>query len=130
MRPAGRTFDIPGLGQRVNHQSSKPEPVRVPRFATKDWGKPAGIEEHQKIILAWCVGSILFASMLGFIFVTWRCCRERKEEDPSPLEFVCGFFALLCRKCKRKKSKASPSIEEDAQNSVELEPLQINDQAC
>ena len=114
------------LGQRNIYESSQPEPSRVARFATKDWEKSAGVEKHKKIILGWCVGSILFASMLGFICVTWRCCRERKKEDPSPLEFVCGFFALFC---KRKKPKASPSIEEAAQNSVELEPLQINDQA-
>ena len=109
------------LSQQENYQLSLPEPERVPRFATKDWGKPGDVEDHKKIVLAWCVGSLLFASLLGFIFVTWRCCSKRKADDPSPLEFVRGFFALLCR---RRKKEASNSAECDAQNSVELEPLQ------
>ena len=108
------------LSQQEGYQLSFPEPERVPRFATKDWGKPGDVEYHKKIVLAWCVGSLLFASLLGFIFVTWCCGRKRKADDPSPLEFVRGFFALLCR---RKKTKTSISAEEDAQNSVELEPL-------
>ena len=109
------------LSQQEGYQLSFPEPERVPRFATKDWGKPGDVEDHKKIVLAWCVGSLLFASLLGFIYVTWRCGRKRKADDPSPLEFVRGFFALLCR---RRKNKASNSAECDAQNSVELEPLQ------
>ena len=86
------------LSQQENYQLSFPEPERVPRFATKDWGKPGDVEDHKKIVLAWCVGSLLFASLLGFIYVTWRCGRKRKADDPSPLEFVRGFFALLCKK--------------------------------
>ena len=108
------------LSQQESYQLSLPEPERVPRFATKDWGKPGDVEDHKKIVLAWCVGSLLFASLLGFIYVTWRCGRKRKADDPSPLEFVRGFFALLCR---RRKNKASNPIECDAQNEVELEPL-------
>ena len=74
----------------------------------------------RKLFLRGVWGSLLFVSLLGFIFVTWRCCRKRKADDPSPLEFVRGFFALLCRK---KKTKTSIPAECDAQNSVELEPL-------
>ena len=108
------------LSQHKGYQLSFPEPVRLPSFATKDWGKSGNVDDHKKIVLAWCVGSLLFASLLGFIIVTWRCCRKRKEDDPSPLEFVCGFFALLCSK---KKKETSIPAEEDAQDSVELEPL-------
>ena len=108
------------LSQQEGYRLSFPEPERVPRFATKDWGKPGDVEDHKKIVLAWCVGSLLFASLLGFIFVTWRYCSKRKADDPSPLEFVRGFFALLRRK---RKTKASIPAECDAQKTVELEPL-------
>ena len=113
------------LNQQTSLQLEIPEPARMPRFATKDWGKPAPVEEHKKIILAWVVGSIFFATMLGFIVVTWRCCRKKEENDPSPLEFVRGFFALILRKKEKKEKKETPtSIEEDAQDAIELEPLQ------
>ena len=108
------------LSQRNEFQLSLSEPARVPRFATKDWEKPAAIEDHKKIVLAWCLGSALFASLLGLIAVTWRCCRKKREEDPSPCEFVRGFIALLCR---TKKREPSISAVEDARDSIELEPL-------
>ena len=108
------------LSQRNRYQLSLPEPVKVPRFANKDWGKPGTVKEHKKIVLAWCVGSLLFASLLGFIMVTWRCCRRKMENEPSPTEFPRGFMMLLCR---RKKKETSISAEQDAQDSIELEPL-------
>ena len=50
------------LSQQNGFQLDFTEPVRVPRFANKDWGKPGTTKEHKKINLAWCVGSALFAS--------------------------------------------------------------------
>ena len=95
------------LNLQTSYKMEFPEPARMPRFANKDWGTPATTEEHKKIILAWCAGSILFASMLGFIVVTWRCCRKKEENDPSPLEFVRGFFALILRRERRRKERNS-----------------------
>ena len=108
------------LSQWNGYQLSLPEPVRVPRFATKDWGKPGTVDEDKKIVLAWCVGSLLLVSLLGFIIVTWRCCRKKKENEPSPSRCVRGFLALHCG---RKKKETSISAEQDAHDSVELEPL-------
>ena len=96
-----------------------PEPVRVPRYASKDWEEPGTVEEHKKIILAWVVGCLLFASLLSFIAVTWSCCRK-KENMPSSLEIARGTLALICRKRKRKEPV---SVEQDAHEPMELEPL-------
>ena len=108
------------LSQNSGYRLSFPDPVRAPRFATKDWEEPGTVEEHQKIILAWCLGSLLFASLLGLITVTWQCWSKKEENRPSPLELARAVLALIRR---RKRREASTSAEMDAQNSVELEPL-------
>ena len=107
------------LSQRNGFQLSLPEPVRVPRFANKDWGKPGTVEEHKKITLAWCVGSALFASLLGFIVVTWRCCRK-KENKPSPIEFARNLWRCSAEKRRRKLLFLQNKMRRIL---IELEPL-------
>ena len=118
-QPKSELSALDHLSQRKGIQLNFPEPVRVPRFANKDWEEPGTLEEHKKIILAWCLGCILFASLLGLLVVTWQCWRK-KENQPSPTEFVRGFVALLR---KRKKKETSTHAKQDAKNSIELEPL-------
>ena len=110
------------LDQRSGYQLDFPDSERVPRFANKDWEEPGTLEEHKKVTLAWVVGCILFASMLGVIVVTWQCWRRKKEDQPSPCEFMRGFVTVLRKKKKKTSTSAEKEVRE-AQDPIELEPL-------
>ena len=59
------------LHQREHFHFELPERERSPRALPRDWEEPGTLESHKKIVLAWCLGSALFASMLGLFAVLW-----------------------------------------------------------
>ena len=66
-----------------------PERERSPRALPRDWDEPGTLESHKKIVLAWCLGSAIFASTLCFIAVMWSkcwCCCRRRVKKPTPVD--------------------------------------------
>ena len=77
------------LNQREHFHFELPERERSPRALPRDWDEPGTLQSHKKIVLAWCIGSAIFASTLGFIVVMWSkcwsCCRKRAKK-PTPVD--------------------------------------------
>ena len=77
------------LNQREHFHFELPERERSPRALPRDWDEPGTLESHKKIVLAWCIGSAIFASTLGFIVVMWSkcwCCCRKRAKKPTPVD--------------------------------------------
>ena len=79
------------LNQQEHFHFELPERERVPRALPRDWDEPGTLKSHKKIVLAWCIGSAIFASMPGFIVVMWSrcwCCCRKRAKKPTPVDFL------------------------------------------
>ena len=77
------------LNQRERFHFELPERERSPRALPRDWDESGTLESHKKIVLAWCLGSAIFAGTLCFIAVMWSkcwCCCRKQAKKPTPVD--------------------------------------------